>query len=152
MRVPCSVSALLLGVALLSSCGYYHEDFTKKSGAGIGNVNRNFTKLNFESVREIVFKGNCRDCHFPDTKIKKGIDLSDYNLVVSKIDKIRSEIVSGDMPPPDEGLDPVPKAQQDILIAWIEAREPLDSDIDLPAPKTTATEFDDKDSFFGEEE
>ena len=146
------IGALLLGVVLLASCGYYHEDFAKKAGNPGGIVNRSFTKLGFESVREIVFKGNCRDCHFPDTKIKKGIDLSNYDLVVSKIDKIRSEIVSGDMPPPEEGLDPVPKDQQDILIAWIDAKEPFVSDIDLPAPKTTVSEFDDKDTFFGEEQ
>ena len=149
MRVP--NGALLLGVLLFSSCGYYHEDFTKKGGNAVTNVNRNFTKLNFESVREIVFKGNCRNCHFPDTKIKKGIDLSDFNLVVDKIKKIRSQIESGDMPPSDEGYDPVPKDQQNILIAWIDANTPFDSDIDLPEPKNSASEFDDKDSFFGEE-
>lgn len=101
--------------------------------------------LDFERAIAPIFAASCLQCHGPEkSKGKLRLHLrseafkKDYNIIPGDPDE--SEIIyrltlppsdEERMPPAEDGFDPLPKEQIDLLRRWIQAGAPWPDDFEI---------------------
>ncbi len=100
IRKLISVMALLN----LIGCGNY-EEFKEDPSAAFTNILPN-NALTFKTVKEEVLKDNCISCH---------ANYANYSDVLSDIEAIKSEVISGSMPKGSA----LSQDKKTLLLSWI---------------------------------
>lgn len=108
-------------LCLLTACGYYHEVKDGQSGQGALTGGT----MGFASVKAAVFDPYCIACHGQNGA--GGVSLETYARVLPLKDAIRSSVVSGRMPKRST----LPEREKSILLAWIDAGAPENSNLPL---------------------
>ncbi len=119
-----------IGIAinlLLVGCGYYHSDYRSRN-QNLERSTLGYTTLSFAAVKDIVLKENCYFCHSASAGNQGGVNLETYENVLGLVGSIKADVSSDRMP---LGGPPVPSFQKQILLDWIQAGSPEQSDIPI---------------------
>jgi uncharacterized membrane protein len=128
MSQTLAVVLLFLNLCCLG-CGNYHEDYGVPSEADGAQGKPGDTTLSFAAVRDIVFSPRCFVCHSQARGNQGGINLETYARVSALLSDIQRQVESDTMP---LGGPPLGPLQKNILISWIQAGAPEQSNLPLP--------------------
>lgn len=125
---------VLFGVLGFSACNY--NDIKNvpggagKAGGRTGEQNPSAV-VDYETVRAQVFASACLKCH-GEQVARASLRLDTYAATFPNIAKIRSEVESGNMPPPPPRGAILGVEQKAMLLAWIDSGAPETTVISPP--------------------
>lgn len=130
---------VLFGVLGFSACNY--NDIKNAPGAfgkpgGPGDQS-SAAVVDYATVKDKVFASACLKCH-GDQVARASLRLDTYAATFPNIAKIRSEVESGNMPPPPPRGAVLSVEQRAMLLAWIDSGAP-ETTVVSPAPTQPAT-------------
>ncbi len=120
-------------VVQILGCGYQTTSLpteTANSGTGVGTGT---SGPDFASVKSKVFSVYCLRCHSQAGGNKGGINLENYATVRSYLDRIKTAVNGGFMPPSQ----PLPSTALKYLNDWIQIGAPEFPSSENPPPPET---------------
>lgn len=114
---------LLIQVLFLfaSGCGYYRDEYGDRSPSAPVNPGQE-KALNYASVREILIRNRCLQCHSEAGRNRGRVNLETYAKVKSFIRSSLEQIDMGFMP--DDNGPSVNKTDRQFLDDWYSAGSP----------------------------
>ena len=124
LRVLVPTVAVVATSLLIGGCNY---NDSKNQSAGAAEKTRTPGStdaiVDFQTVKSKVFDSACVKCHGPQLA-KAGIRLDQYASAFAHLATIKTEVESGDMPPPPPRGSVLSPEQKAMLLAWVDSGGP----------------------------
>lgn len=119
---------------LMTACGYYNQA-EHNPGPGSQAPFRQGETLGFETVKTVMGRNRCFDCHSVEKGNRGGVNLETYANAKALAGRIAATTASGFMP---MGGPQVGAGDVAVLQAWADAGAPQTSDLPVPGGATPA--------------
>jgi mono/diheme cytochrome c family protein len=139
IKTAIAAISITVSVSVLVSCNYNDTKNQPTSLTKTGTPNGTpQAAVDYQTVKTLVFDQACIKCH-GSTLVKGGVRLDTYALAFATVDRIRTEVEAGDMPPPPPRGATLSDEQKALLFAWLDSGAPETTVVTQPptSPPTT---------------